>query len=215
MTYNPNFNDPRVLSRTTQALGFALAVMSKTEPHQWSTRYIDQHFGQQQLPLSKYLRDVLLITTNNHWSKDTGKCKEYILNESGVRYLREIIQETTTMTWNEYKESNLDKNYHSIPYCIGSPDVCDEVRNNERKWDYKIVNQWVRREFENELAALQFNYDDKSDRLWHPIQSIRREYKEPILAERGLRYQYDIQCAAPTLIHQYAQQLDMDLWLTD
>jgi hypothetical protein len=93
--------------------------------------------------------------------------------------------------------------------------VCDEVRNNERKWDYKIVNQWVRREFENELAALQFNYDDKSDRLWHPIQSIRSEYKDAILAEQGLRYQYDIQCAAPTLIHQYAQQLDMDLWLTD
>jgi hypothetical protein len=262
MVYNPNFNDPRVMTRVQQAYGFSLAIMSPTKSHQWSTRFIDKHFGVSSNSLSKYLREVLLVTTNNHWSIEQHKCKEYILNSVGVDYLRGIIQGTIDITWNQYKNNNLsnevncvdllcDKarklalseavlqqnkkvqsNSLSIPYCITSFEETDKTKkvqsnslsipycitsfeetDKTKKWDYKMVNQWCKREFGSELTTLVFDYEDKSNRLWHPLQSVKKEYKNPLLAESGLKYQYDIQCAAPTLIHQYAQTLDMDLWL--
>jgi hypothetical protein len=210
MTYNPNFNDPRVQKRIQHALGFVKGVLTTTKPKSWSTRYLDTHLGSQRNQLSKYLREVLLITTNPHWNKDTGKCKEYLLNESGVRYLRGRIDNTITDTWEEYGVSSetLEKKTTtlSIPYCSGSPSIT-------QTWDYRLVNDWCRREFQRELEELSFEYTEKSDRLWHPLQNIRSQYRSPILAESGLVHQYDIAAAAPTLIHQHAQQLGMDLWL--
>lgn len=91
MSYTPNFSDPRVVKRIKQALGFACGVMSHTKGHPWSTRYIDKYFGQGQLPLSKWLRSTLLITTKEVWSKDEGKCKEYMLNPKGVEYVKEVL----------------------------------------------------------------------------------------------------------------------------
>lgn len=239
MVYNPNFNDPRVITRVKQAYGFTHALMSPTKPHQWSTRFIDKQLGKSNNPLSRYLREVLLITTNNHWSIEQHKCKEYISNPLGSAYLREVIQGNTNITWQEYKNSSLsdevsyadllcdkarklalseavleeqkvqDNNSLSIPYCATSFSETDTTK----KWDYQMVNQWCKREFGEELKTLKFNYEDKSNRLWHPLQSVKREYKNPLLAESGLKYQYDIQCAAPTLIHQYSQKFDMDLVL--
>jgi len=207
MSYQPKFTDPRVAARVRTALGFAIAVVSPTKPHAWSTRYIDQYFGSQRNDLSKYLRDVLLITTDNHWNKDSGKCKEYILRESGVKYLRESLDGDISITWSDYDHDE-KVTIPNIPYCSGSFDVT-------KSWDYRLVNDWCRREFHQELEQLTFNYDLKSDRFWHPIQNIRSEYRIPILANSGLCYQYDIRTAAPTLIHQHAQHLDMDLWLPD
>jgi hypothetical protein len=65
--YQPNFNDPRVLSRIKTALGFACAVMSETKSHPWSSRYIDKFFGSQRNDLSKYLRKTLLICTDEFY----------------------------------------------------------------------------------------------------------------------------------------------------
>jgi hypothetical protein len=103
MTYAPNFRDPRVQRRIKRAIGFASGVISTTKSQSWSTRYIDRWFGVQSNPLSKYLREQLLIETNGHWSKDTGKCKEYILNQSGVEFLCDSIEisqnKTTTQLY--------------------------------------------------------------------------------------------------------------------
>jgi hypothetical protein len=178
MTYNPNFNDPRVLSRIKTALGFACAVMSETKSHPWSSRYIDKFFGMSTNPLSKYLREKLLICTDEFYrfNSENNKCKEYRLNKEGVRFLRD-----------ELKISNIQL--------------------------YPSVIQVVQTEHKQELETGKFEYSDKSDRLWHPLQRYRKQYKKQILADFGYEYQYDIQCCAPTLIHQYAQQLGMDLYL--
>jgi hypothetical protein len=94
--YNPNFNDPRVISRCKQALGFACGVLSETKPQQWSTRHIDIYFGQQRTDISKYLRKTLLICTDNYVRfnipGEKGICKKYILNTNGVRSLRENLK---------------------------------------------------------------------------------------------------------------------------
>jgi hypothetical protein len=94
-TYQPNFNNPRVVSRCKLALGFACGVMSENKSHPWSTRYIDKFFGNQRNDLSKYLRKTLLICTDEYYrynSDDKNKCKEYRLNKEGVRSLLEALK---------------------------------------------------------------------------------------------------------------------------
>jgi hypothetical protein len=58
-------------------------------------------------------------------------------------------------------------------------------------------------------------YKESSDRKWHWIQSQRRQEKQAIYVASGLVHNYDIKCAAPTLLLQYSQMLDdpMDLYL--
>lgn len=176
--YKPNFNDPRVQERTKTALGFACAVMSETKPHSWSTRYIDKFFGMSSRPLSKYLREKLLICTDHFYrfNSNENKCKEYRLNREGADSLRDELKISTTTI-------------------------------------YPIVTEVAAKEFKQELETGNFNYADKSDRLWHPLQRYRRNYKKQILSDHGYLHQYDIQCSAPRLIHQHAQHLGMDLYL--
>ena len=217
MMYQPNFEDSRVQRRVKSAMSFSIAVMSPTKPFAWSTRYIDRFFGQQQHELGAYLRSVLLIEHDTHWNYLTGKCKQYRLNSLGVSYLREQMESVSEISWNQYQENHRDNqinkinnNLPSIPYCITS---FSNEQDTTRTWDYRMVSAWCQREFGEELSHLRFNYTDKSDRLWHPMQNIRSRYRAPILRENGLCHQYDIATAAPTLLHRHAQTLGQDTWL--
>lgn len=58
-----------------------------------------------------------------------------------------------------------------------------------------------------ELTTGQFTYTDKSNRLWHPLQRYRKQYRTEILVDHGYLHHYDISTCAPQLIHQYAQQI--------
>ncbi len=71
--YTPNFADPRVLNRIKRAYGFSRACISTDEPHPWAKMYIDQFFGQQQNPLSKWLREILLVPVDS-WFVRRGAC---------------------------------------------------------------------------------------------------------------------------------------------
>jgi hypothetical protein len=152
--------------------------MSTTKSHAWSTRYIDKYFGNQRNALSKYLRSQLLVCTDQFYkfNSSQNKCKEYRLNESGVRMLQE----------------NLNLAIHTT-----YPSVVDLIKTDHAA----------------ELTTGAFEYTDKSQRLWHPLQRYRKQYKQQILAIHGYTHQYDIECCAPTLIHQAAQLADMDLYL--
>jgi len=174
-SYQPNFNDPRVRSRVKQALGFACGVMSETKSRSWSTRYIDKFFGMSSRPLSKWLRNTLLITTKDNWNKNTGECKQYILNKQGVRYLNEILK-------------------------------LDNIQL------YPIVTDLIKSQHHAELSSGKFPYNDKSNRLWHPLQRYRKQYRTKTLAEYGYLHDYDIVCSAPTLIYQYAIRCGMDIY---
>jgi hypothetical protein len=187
MEYKPNFNDPRVIKRIKHAYGFARGILSTTTAHGWSTRYIDKYFGQQQNQLSKWLRNQLLVVVCDRFNKDTGQTKTYLFNTEGADALRATL-------------------YESEPIKVPEPITI---------YDEKMVRNWIQREFGRELADKDFTYDDKSSRLWHPLQSVRRQYKQQALNESGLKYHYDIQCSAPTLILQHAQRqhVPMDLYL--
>jgi len=187
MTYEPNFNDPRIQLRARRALGFALGVLSETSPRQWSTRYLDTYFGQQQNQLSQWLRKELVIVTDEHWNKDTGVCKSYVLNRQGADNLATLLEVKV-----------FDKHTH-IPYCITSQE--------------NIIKEWCQSEFSKELATKEFTYEEKSNRYWHPLQNVRSQYRREVLADADLTYQYDIECCAPTLIMYRAHQLGMSEYL--
>jgi hypothetical protein len=58
-----------------------------------------------------------------------------------------------------------------------------------------------------ELASGQFQYRDISQRLYHPVQNIRRDLKRQLLGQWHYLHTYDIVCSCPTLIMEYCLQL--------
>lgn len=91
MTYTPNFKDPRVVKRITQATTWARACLRSTEPKPWGTRKLDQAIGHQTNPLGRYLRQHCVIVHDDHYNHHTGKAKTYLLNEVGVSMLERAI----------------------------------------------------------------------------------------------------------------------------
>ena len=204
MEYQPNFNDPRVIARVRHAYGFTRGVMSTTKPTRWAKTTINRYLGHQTHQLGRYLRQLLLITTDHHYSRDTGQTKEYLLNASGLDYLRYQLSTPDGQTFAQWAQNNnqqvvQDNNSNSYPSVT-------------LLWDREVVANWALREYGPELQDLRFTYLDKSNRLWHPIQNIKREFKSDILERAGLRHHYDINSAAPTLLMRYAHQLGMETW---
>lgn len=179
MTYTPDFADPRVKRRIKKAVGFATACISSEQAHSWSTRYIDKHFGVSSNPLSKYLRDRLLTCTDHHYSVLTKTSKKYKLNLQGVNFLESKLVSAAT---------------HTVSY----PCVL-QVQSS--------AVAWAREQFKSELSTKIFRYDNKSNRNWHPLQRVRRAVKREVFRDSDLKYQYDIQCCAQTLLLQYSQQI--------
>lgn len=110
-------------------------------------------------------------------------------------------------------------NYYSIEHRIAksytlNAQGADEIKamlmnidaNHSADFDYEIVNQAFEEDWHDELSNCKFKYLDKSDRLWHPLQNIRQEYRSKLFAKYNLSYAYDIVTCAPNLIHQHAQQ---------
>lgn len=171
-----NISDPRVKRRCKRALGFALSYTNPTNPKALSTRVIDQYFGQQQNPLSRQLRSLLLIPVDIHYNMNTGKCKQYLRNADGCRQLHQLLDPTTCIT---------------------------AVQND---YVHTVVD-----EYKAELASGQFNYRDKSNRQWHPLQNIPSEHRKRELSRYGYSHIYDIRCAAPSIILHLARDLGVKL----
>jgi len=52
-----------------------------------------------------------------------------------------------------------------------------------------------------------FEYETKGHRDYHPLQNLPKRIKRPLLASKGYRHEYDIECCAQTLLLQHAQAL--------
>ena len=216
MNYHPNLSDPRVIKRITFAYGAAVAVLSETTPHHWAKAFWDKPFGSQNHPLSNWLRRHLLITTNNHYSMDDGVCKQYIINKKGRDYIRSIIKDGTRCPMAEWVQQNPER---SLPETNSKSEVeqvsylMDSYPSVALLFDLQVIMIWARREFGSDLASLNFNYADKSGRLWHSLQKVTTVARRQIQKEAGLKWVYDISSCAPTLIMQHAQQLGLDEYL--
>ena len=76
--YKPNFHDPRVFNKTDQALRFVLRYLSARRPSSCSQSQLNKYLGRSNNNLGNYLRQKLLITTNDWYHKDRGITKQYL-----------------------------------------------------------------------------------------------------------------------------------------
>ena len=177
--YTPKFTDARVISRCRKAVGFTLALMSKDKPKSMSAKFIDKHYGVSSNKLSGYLKDLLLVCVDDSYNVGTRDCKKYVYSENNMEWLVGALN------------GNITKNHshQSLP-CV--------LLLKEAALD------WANETHKDELQTLDFEYEEKTHRLFNPIQNIRSEVRTKLLASHGLYHQYDIECAAPTLLYQYS-----------
>ncbi len=199
--YQPNIKDPRVLRRITRAHGYVINVFSEKTELSKSRKALDKQFGQYQDPLGKFLKDTLLICTDEHYSHNAKLSKKYILNKDGVNYTRNLLLD------------NID----SIASPFTPPErkhlLSANLSTRTKLIDEFVVIKLAEQEYKLELETKDFVYDDISNRLWHGIQSMRSKYKKKLLNKYGMKYHYDIKACAPTLLYQHAQHLGMDEYL--
>jgi hypothetical protein len=213
MKYQPNWCDPRIIKRVKQAYGFARGCMSEHKPHRWAKTVINKHFGQSQHPLSKYLRSVLLITTNHRYSMNSGLTKEYLLNQNGAAFIKaQLKKPDNSLIWStQYEEEWSQPEDQFYDQEFGDELTFDD-QVPERLWDEDLVLHLNQREFARELRDADFQYVDKSNRLWHPIQNLRSQYRTALLNANEYQHHYDIDTAAPKLLYEFSMMHGNDLW---
>lgn len=159
--YRPNLKDKRVQKRVSSVLDWCdLHLYEHEAVRLHSVSQLAKIFGQQQNPLSKWLRNHLLIQIGGY---EPGKMNySYVLREGAVASIRGMMGDA--------------------PVALSDAE--------------KYAENW-----KAELATLTFNYTDKSNRLWHPLQNMRRSEKDAFWASY-LPYDYDISACAPNLLTQ-------------
>lgn len=167
--YIPNLQDKRVQKRVALVLAWCDLNLYEKEPTRFNAiKHLAPIFGQQQNPLSKWLRHRLLLQSGRY---KIGKSNyKYMLRKGSIANIRAMMGEAAI----EFSDS---QKYES--------------------------------QFANELASLSFTYADKSSRLWHPLQNMRRDDKSEFWAKH-LPFDYDISACAPNLLTQTASMVGLD-----
>jgi len=180
--YTPNLNDLRIQKRAKKAYAFCIAVASRNlSGNTMAVEVMEQHFGNVGRGLGKWLKETLLICTDNYFSKKRKIAKKYRLNERGASYIRDCL--------------------------IVQQNASQEVL---QAFDDDAILEHIADNYGDDLLHLKFRYRESTYRLWHGLQHMPRRLKPGIFAQAGLTYHYDINNCAPTIIQQYAQQQGLD-----
>jgi hypothetical protein len=180
--YTPNLNDLRIQKRAKKAYAFCIAVASRNPAgNTMSVEVMSQHFGNVGRGLGKWLKETLLICTDDYFNKNRKIAKKYRLNERGASYIRDCL----------IVEQNASK----------------EVLES---FDDQLIYEHIADNYGDDLLHLKFRYRESTYRLWHGLQHMPRRIKPTIFDQAGLSYHYDINNCAPTIIQQYAQQQGLD-----
>jgi hypothetical protein len=183
--YQPNFSDARVGKRIKKALAFTVTNMSPTVSYAVSAHKINKAFGSKGHPLADWLRTMLFVKTFNY---STGMTVE----EHGRDYEAHYCY---------YKSLPLGINY--IAELLISNGIKPAIDLDDLVLFSKQESQ-IREAVRAQLDAKVFVYNDKSSRLWHPLQMMSRMAKKTFWTGHGFSYNYDISAAAPTLLKQLA-----------
>ena len=180
----PNFTNARTRKTLKSALGMTLGMLTEHKPRQLATKFIDQYYGQQGTVTSNWLRKTLLVPHDETWSfgTPTSKCKTYTLNPAGVAQVKQILNINTRL----------------------QPGTGFSSTQQQALLDKKIAYEWAASAHKLDFKTIE--YSDKSNRLFHPVQNLPRAIRSEHLRRSGLPFQYDIVCAAPTLLHQMSWQ---------
>ena len=97
------------------------------------------------------------------------------------------------------------------PYFNFHTHVCKKyVRNKQALLELKsaigLSHVQLSPALEQQLDTGEFEMDEKNDRFYNPIQYIPRKVRDPLMKSKGYTHNYDIECAAPTLLYQYAKK---------
>lgn len=182
MAYEPNWNDKRVINRTSKVLDWASQFLVGKQgsilPVELSSNgFTDSKnsyhpgmksiFGPVGNKLGDYLRSKILKLNSNHYIPGK-KNRSYFFDRNGFEFLCKKIK------FNEHEKDELDPLY------------------------------FLEKSHIHELKNLVFEYTDKSDRFWHPLQNISSNQKNIFWQRNGLPHNYDIVACAPTLLYQIA-----------
>jgi hypothetical protein len=169
-----------------------------------------KHFGKQ---YESYFKNILVICTDDFYSKDAKKCKKYIYNRCGIEYIKSIIEHPSEdITWNEWQAvwNSYYNNITITPTSQVEKKVHKAYVADYQVSDRKLVMRLLRKEYARECLSGNFTYTEKHDRMWHTLQFVPREYKRIYLAENHYEHMYDIDACAPTLLYQYALTHGLD-----
>ena len=148
---------------------------------------------------------VMSKTRGHPWS--TRYIDKYLGISSNPlsKYLREKLLTVT----DDYYRFNFGDRGICKKYILNSDgvDFLREKLTLTNTVNYPIVLQVAKTDHSSELNSGLFSYDDKSHRLWHPLQRYRKHHRTQILTDHGYQHHYDISTCAPQLIHQYSQQI--------
>jgi hypothetical protein len=149
----PNFTDPRVIRRLKNSLGYVLANMSveHDNPKPLYCRDIAKHLGAMQNPLSKWVKYHLLTCVDDSFDKDRGKCKKYILNLKGTRYVSELVNYNGWTGLSDEARKQQD-NELAIEWATNTFDI-DNVEYKEKSDRYWNPIQNLRKEVRNQFLA--------------------------------------------------------------
>lgn len=163
-SYEPNFNNKRVVDRVALVLAWCNMNLSSTSTNQIHNSKLTKVFGTQTNALSKYLRANLLQQSGLY---TVGKISmSYTLNQEGF--------------------DKLSAKIHGSGNHIQNDRACAE-------------------DLYPELITLNFQYTDKSYRLWNPLQNMKSSKKQEFWAGY-LPFNYDVDACAPTILLQLAQK---------
>ena len=191
--YIPNFSDKRVSARIKLALEFINKTFQVTTAELYlSKSNLDkpEHLGHSGNKLSQYLRGMLLICTDPSYKFDSSsnKSKRYKMNITGARYLTEILQGTTRLSYSEYIDTNKNTNTQTHINVI-------LLQHADEAFD----------KFKDEIDSGDFQMKQVGFREYHRLQTIPRNIRQAKFAKQGYVHDYDIETAAPSLLLQRAR----------
>lgn len=202
--YHPNLNDLRVINRLKKTIN-GIQNLFKEEESRHSAKMINQILGHQSNPVSKWLREVVLVTTDEFYSKDAQYCKGHKLNKEGFEYIVKLLNGKTEVSWEAYREDLQTSKKHYFDINLSKINADNELEDLDN-YTLDIQLEYCERKFGDDLRRGTILYTEKCYRYWHDLQSYPRPLRDAFLARNGFHYDYDIQCCNVTLIMQYAEQ---------
>jgi len=116
------------------------------------------------------------------------------------QWLRQHLLITTKANWHFENYSECKE------YCLNLVGM-DIVRKSIGITGEYVQEQIIERisnQYAEELATGNFEYTTKSNRDHHGLQNVRKDLRTPVMLAAGYQYDYDLVCAAPTLLYQRA-----------
>lgn len=152
MTYTPNFSDPRVHRACVKAIEWTTTYLRPNKQQWLATREIQRHYGSQSRPLGKYLKNQLLICVNPFYDSLNGRCKTYMLNQTGLNALQEHLGIEITAQIPEWVEDQLDTG--EITYADKGHREYHWLQNQPKQRKIKILrSKGYRHEYDIQCCA--------------------------------------------------------------